>query len=359
MANRYLNVTSLKKVAMLFREHRPDQVLNTLRFGYHALLGFPKVRLPYDPVWLGLHSTARCNLRCRYCQIWGEGTLRNPPSFRDMDLDMFRQLLDRFPRAIAVDFTGGEPLANPHLLSMARLAHERRMKVHLITNGTFLPGKLDAFLATPFEFVSISLNGPDAETFTKLTGASPSLFGDTVKAIAEICRRRRPGGFPRTIRTSFVCSKDNWGLVHDVIRLSEKLGVDYVKLRNLHITNMPNLEGQSLYEDDPDTQGFLGHLRRQRFGVPVFLPRVYRRDYNPRTCNVPFRMLIVDGDASIARCCVHGPAKRWGNALEEPDIWNGPTMIDVRRELLDKTCPLPDVCLDCEEMVPERRQCGC
>jgi MoaA/NifB/PqqE/SkfB family radical SAM enzyme len=353
-----LNITSLKKVAMLFRDHRLDQIRNTLRFGYHAFHGFPTAQVPYDPLWLILFITTRCNLRCRFCQIWGLDTRRKQPSFQEMKLNTFREILARFPKTIAVDFTGGEPLLNPHLFEMACLAHERRIKVHLITNATLLQDKLDAFLETPFEFVNISLNGPDAETFAKVTGNSMSMFDDMVKAVAELCRRRRPGGFPRTIRASFICSKDNWELVPDVIRLCEKLGVDMVKLKNLHIHDMPGLDGRCLYEDDQDARNFVAGLRRRQFRVPVFVPRLYRRNYNPRRCNMPFRTLPIDGDGAIAPCCVSGTAKRWGNALEEPGIWNGPALVDMRRVLLDPTCPLPNICLDCEEMLPERPQCG-
>ena len=353
-----MNMTSLKKVAILFRDHRLDQIRNTLQFGYHAFRSFPTVRLPYDPLWLIFFVTTLCNLRCRFCQIWGPDTLRKGPSFQEMNLDFLQQILDRFPRTIAVDFTGGEPLANPHLFEMARLVQERRIKAHLITNGTLLPGKLDAFLETPFEFVNISLYGPDAETFARVTGGSMSMFDDTVKAVAELCRRRRPGGFPRTIRASFICSKDNLELVPDLIRLCEKLGVDQVKLKNLHIHDMPGLGAQCLYEDDQDARDFVARLRRRRFRVPVFVPRLYRRDYNPRRCSMPFRTLPVDGDGSIGLCCAQGTAKRWGNALDEPGIWNGRSMVDMRRELLDPSCPLPDACLDCEEMLPERPQCG-
>lgn len=351
-------MTSLKKVAILFRDHRLGQIGNTLRFGYHAFRRFPTVRLPYDPLWLILLVTTRCNLRCRFCPIWGPNTRRKRPSFQDMNLDTLQQILDRFPRTIAVDFAGGEPFANPHLFEMARLLQERRIKAHVVTNGTLLPDKLDALLETPFEFVNVSLYGPDAETFAKVTGGSTSMFDDMVKAVAELCRRRRPGGFPRTIRASFICSKDNLELVPDLIGLCEKLGVDQVKLKNLHMRDMPGLDTQSLYEDDLDARDFVARFQRRRFRVPVYVPRLYRRDYNPRRCLMPFRTLPVDGDGFIGLCCVRGTAKRCGNALQEPGIWNGRSMVDVRRELLDPTCPLPDVCLDCEEMLPERPQCG-
>ena len=66
-------MTSLKKVAILFRDHRLDQILNTLQFGYHAVRGFPAARLPYDPLWIIFNVTVRCNLRSPESGIGGDG----------------------------------------------------------------------------------------------------------------------------------------------------------------------------------------------------------------------------------------------------------------------------------------------
>ncbi len=351
-------MTSLKKVAILFRDHRLDQIHNTLRFGYHAFRRFPTERLPYDPLWLTLFVTSSCNLRCRFCHIWGLDARRKRPSFQEMNLDSLQQILDRFPRTIAVEFTGGEPLANPHLFEMARLVQERRIKAHLFTNATLLPDKLDAFLETPFEFVNISLYGPDAETFVKVTRSSMSTFDDMVKAVAELCRRRRPGGFPRTIRASFICSKDNWELVPDLIRLCEKLGVDQVKLKNLRFHETTGLpDSLCLNAEDQEVQAFLAGLRRQRFSMPVFLPRVPRHD-DRRKCDHPFKSVSIDGDGFIGLCGVMADKRCWGNFFEQPDFWNGPAMARARRNQMNPASPVSSICRYCEERIPERQKAG-
>ena len=137
MVHPLINLTNFKKAAILCRDHRMGQIANTLRFAYHAMQDFPATRLPYDPNWLVLLITARCNLHCYMC------CFRNPQcpipsrrSFQDMTLELFGQILDTYLRAIVVVLSGGEPLAHPQIFEMIHLAHTRRLKVQIPTNGT-------------------------------------------------------------------------------------------------------------------------------------------------------------------------------------------------------------------------------
>jgi MoaA/NifB/PqqE/SkfB family radical SAM enzyme len=354
LANFVFSLSTLKKLAALFRDHRPGQIVNALRFGYHALRGFPAIHLPYDPLWLVLDITSRCNLHCDHCPYGNPESPRKPLQFRDMTMDTFARILDRFPRTIVIGLGGGEPLLNSHVLEMIQLAHERRIKVRIPTNGTLLSGNIDAFLAAPLEFLSVSLYGTDAASFAQLTGAKGSLFDDIIGAVAELAHRRLPGGYPRILRTSFICTKQTMSRALDFIRLCEELGVDEVKLRNLYYFGIPGYgEPMCLHEDDPEVADFIENLRRQRFRIPVFLPRLYRSNYIPRQCITPFQQLNIGGDGSIGPCCVMGPDKRWGSFLD-PDVWNGPTMTQTRRNLRDVTYPLPPGCLHCERMIPEQ-----
>jgi hypothetical protein len=175
-----------------------------------------------------------------------------------------------------------------------------------------------------------------------------------IDAVAEFAYRRLSGGYPRILRTSFICTKQTMSRALDSIRLSEDLGVDEVKLRNLYYLRLPGYnETMCLHENDPQVKDFIDNLRRQRFRVPVFLPRLYRSDYAPRGWIASFQQLNIGGNGSIGPCCIVGPDKRWGNFLNA-DVWNCSTMSQVRRKLRDITSPLPRRCLHCELMIPEK-----
>ena len=351
MARAFFNLSTLRKLVFLFRDHSPSQITNTLRFGSHALRGFRATQLPYDPIWLSLDTTARCNLQCRHC-VHGNPENLHKPQFCDLTMDTFRQILDRFPRAISVSLGGGEPFLNPNLLDMIHVAHERRMRVHINTNGTLLQSNIDALLEAPLEYLCVSLYGTDAPSFTQVTGARGSLLDEVLNGVQELVARRRPGGYPHLLRTSYICTRPSLSQAIEFVRLSESLGVDSVKLRNLILYGLKGRdESMCLYEDDPIVQAWVDDIRRQHFGLPVSLPGLYPRSAHARRCIKPFEQLNIGGDGSIGPCCTVGPDSRWGHFLD-PGVWNGPTMAQIRRPLCDAAQPLPAICNHCESMIP-------
>jgi MoaA/NifB/PqqE/SkfB family radical SAM enzyme len=269
-----------------------------------------------------------------------------------MSVDAFVQILDRFPRSIAVGLGGGEPLLNNRALAMAEIAHARRMKVHVFTNGTTLSESISSVLAAPIEFLNISLYGVDGESFAQLTGADATLFDRIVGAVAELSKRRARGGYPRMLRTSFICTRESMSSAFEFIRLSEELGVDAAKVRNLTLYGIPGYdESLCLYEDDQEVQGFMAALRSRTYRIPVFPPRLYQRTYSPRRCIAPYHQLNIGGDGAIGPCCVVGPDNRWGS-ISDPGVWNGSTLTDLRRNLRNELRSLPPACLTCEQMIP-------
>jgi MoaA/NifB/PqqE/SkfB family radical SAM enzyme len=351
LARAFFNLSTLGKLVFLFRDHSPSQITNTLRFGSHALRGFRATHLPYDPMWLSLDTTARCNLQCRHC-VHGNPENLHKPQFCDMTMDTFRQILDRFPRAISVSLGGGEPFLNPNLLDMIHLAHERRMRVHINTNGTLLQSNIDALLEAPLEYLCVSLYGTDAPSFTQVTGARGSLLDEVLNGVQELVARRPPGGYPHLLRTSYICTRPSLSQAIEFVRLSESLGVDSVKLRNLCLYGLRGRdESMCLYEDDPIVQAWVDDLRRQHFGLPVSLPGLYPRSAHGRHCTRPFQLLNIGGDGSIGPCAAIGSHSRWGHFLD-PGVWNGPTMAQIRRPLCDPAQPLPAICRHCENMIP-------
>lgn len=354
MTHPLFNLGTVEKFTTLFRDHSLKQIINTCRFGFQALLGFPSLSLSYDPLFLNFYVTARCNLRCQHCRQASEKSQGMQHVFNDLTHETYEWILDLYPGAIAVGLVGGEPLLHPRLFDFIYTAHKRRMKVHIATNGTLLPGKVDAFLKAPVELLNVSFYGIESEGFEQLTHAESSLFEATIKAVGELSRRRARGGYPRVLRTSYICTKQTMREAVNFIRLSEEMGVDQVKLKNLTFFGIPGYEeSMCLYEDDKEVRRFIDLLVHERFRIPVFLPRLYQREYQVRLCNMPFRHLNVDGDGFIGPCCEQGTARRCGNVFETPGIWNGDTMTEIRHILTDPAIPLPPVCRNCKEMIPE------
>ncbi len=359
MANSLPNLESYKKLVALVRKHNLSQIQNTFQFGFHALRNFPADKLPYQPLSLGLAITTRCNLRCAYCPFHGEEAAPRSAAPTDMPMDTYLRILDRFPRANTVAFGEGEPTLHPGLYRMIRKAHDRHMEVLIDTNGTLLDKQIDELLEAPVEVLNLSLYGDDAESFSQLTGASGKLFTRLVAAAEQIVRRRKPGGFPRLFRASFVCDTRNLSQVMRVIRMCEEIGFDKLRLRN--IGGVQKTTGKvrlPLSEGDPIAEDFLARLRAEHFRIPVILPSLYRNHYRRPGCVMPFRYIAVNTSGAVGPCCTTGAKAVWGNLFENSDAWNSEPIRRFRRQLADPNRPLPALCRCCPGMLPERETTG-
>lgn len=78
--------------------------------------------------------TERCNMGCSHCFIDAK------PSGAHMTLDTYKEVL-RFIEWLKMPFillSGGEPTQHPDIIKMVSLAKKQKVKVILLSNGTFL-----------------------------------------------------------------------------------------------------------------------------------------------------------------------------------------------------------------------------
>lgn len=121
--------------------------------------------------YVRISVTDRCNLRCRYCMP--EQGVRK---MCHEDILRFDEIL-RIVRALAalgvrkVRLTGGEPLVRKGILDLIR--EIRRVQgievISLTTNGVLLPEIAADLRAAGLDFVNVSLDSLDEETFSFLT----------------------------------------------------------------------------------------------------------------------------------------------------------------------------------------------
>ncbi|HCT63135.1 MAG TPA: radical SAM protein [Erysipelotrichaceae bacterium] len=80
-----------------------------------------------------IEITNTCNLNCVFC-------LKNKRSPKMMTLDEFKHVMQEIKDHTQHIYlhVQGEPFMHPNLLEFMDLAHEAKLKVHLVTNGTYL-----------------------------------------------------------------------------------------------------------------------------------------------------------------------------------------------------------------------------
>lgn len=106
------------------------------------------------PYFAHLSVTQRCNLRCKYCQIWKEPV-------EELDTAKTKKIIDRLDEmgVAMLSITGGEPLLRDDIGEIINYANRRGLYVRLTSNGMLPLAKYKDLLKTKIDGISISLDG--------------------------------------------------------------------------------------------------------------------------------------------------------------------------------------------------------
>jgi len=98
--------------------------------------------------------TARCNLRCVFCDWWRHPRPELPT---EQALSIIAQLADF--GVCTIDFSGGEPTLRRDLAALASAARDHGLLAILSTNGTLLDEERVQEVSRVFDVVNVSLDG--------------------------------------------------------------------------------------------------------------------------------------------------------------------------------------------------------
>jgi MoaA/NifB/PqqE/SkfB family radical SAM enzyme len=161
------------------------------------------------------YVTYRCNAYCDFCHFAEHGAFKHTPHAKLEDyrsnIVQLRKLGVRF-----IDLTGGEPLLNPHIAEMAKLAREQKMQTSITTNCLLYP-KYAESLAGNVNLLHFSLDSPDAAEHDKIRGVK------TYDAVLEAIRIAKSlGEFPDLL---FTVTNDTYQKLPRMYELALEKGV--------------------------------------------------------------------------------------------------------------------------------------
>ena len=195
--------------------------------------------LTYPLNQIYFYLTEGCNLRCRHCWIapkyQSEGN-----SYPALDLDLFKSIIEQAkPLGLSgVKLTGGEPLLHPQINEILEFIQSVGLHLNVETNGVLCTPELASKMAACKNvFVSVSLDGADAETHEWVRGVEGS-FETALKGIRSLVKA---GLSPQVIMTIMRHSKDQ---MEPVVRLAESLDAGSVKFNIVQ----PTARGGRLHE---------------------------------------------------------------------------------------------------------------
>lgn len=163
-------------------------------------------------------STAGCNLACIHCRRLD---VERCMSKDDMTTDEAKAMIRSLPelgRPILV-FSGGEPLMRPDLFELAAEARSVGLPIALATNGTIMNDDIARQIVdVGFQRVSISFDGPDAETHDHFRGK-----GAYESSVAGFKLLRELG---MSMQMNTTVARHNYKKLNETYDLALSLGAD-------------------------------------------------------------------------------------------------------------------------------------
>jgi len=312
-------------------------------------------KYPLNQIYFYL--TEGCNLRCRHCWIAPKYQSENNSS-PALDLDLFQSIIEQAkPLGLTgVKLTGGEPLLHPEIKEILEYIRTEDLGLVVETNGILCAPELSRRMAAcKNPFVSVSLDGADAETHEWVRGVT-GCFDETMNGIRNLVDA---GLRPQMIMTIMRHNKEQ---MEPIVRLAEGVGCGSVKFNIVQ----PTARGEKLHESG-ETLSIeelvnLGKWVENNLSNSTNLKLLYSHPMAFRplgklfsgngdscgTCGI-FGVLGVLANGSYALCGIGEtvPDLVFGHAATDSleDIWTKtPILLELREGLPNR---LEGICGDC------------
>lgn len=306
---------------------------------------------------LYFYLTKGCNLACRHCWV-APKYQRDGQIHPSLPLDLFRSIIYQAkPLGLNnIKLTGGEPLLHPAIADILDLTRIEKLKLVVETNGVLCSPILARKIAEcENPFVSVSIDGTDAETHEWLRGV-PGCYEAALRGVRNLVDA---GLKPQLIMT---LNRRNRNQIEDFLELAESLGCGSIKFNILHNWGrgaIMHRDGETLtIEELVAINEFLENSLSKSTKLNVFashplafrpLSRMFGSLGNGcHTCGI-LGILGVLADCSYALCGVGEtiPELIFGNAARDKlaDIWEKSIVLQEIREGVHKH--LKGICSEC------------
>jgi SynChlorMet cassette radical SAM/SPASM protein ScmF len=293
---------------------------------------------------LYFYLTEGCNLACRHCWI-APKYQRDGQIYPSLPLDLFRSIISQAkPMGLnTIKLTGGEPLLHPAIADILELTRIEKLMLNVETNGVLCSPILARKIAEcENPFVSVSIDGTDAETHEWLRGV-PGCYEAALRGIRNLVDA---GLKPELIMT---LNRRNKNQIDDFLELAESLGCSAIKfnmLQNVGRGEIMHRDGEALTIEELVTiNEYLENSLSKSTKLNVFashpvafrpLSRMFGSLGNGcHRCNI-LRILGVLADGSYALCGIGAtiPELIFGNAARDKleDIWKKSIVLKEIRE---------------------------
>jgi len=175
------------------------------------------------PLFIMWEITGRCPCNCLYC--YNESPKQVPELSPKQAGRLAAEIAKLKPFSVCL--TGGEPTLREDFFALAGFFRKHNIPVSTVTSGWTVNEETAEKIYRTFNYVQVSIDGPDAQTHDLIRGTKGS-FDRAVRAV----RLLKKNGLNR-LSVAFSCTQYNKTLFPEMVDLCLKLGVDELRTQYL------------------------------------------------------------------------------------------------------------------------------
>jgi MoaA/NifB/PqqE/SkfB family radical SAM enzyme len=197
-----------------------------------------------------------CNAKCKFCyrngNVYDEGRVLSTQEY----VNLIHEFADL--QGANLDVSGGlEPLLSPSILDVLKAGLDRKLKVSLYTNGIAMSNPDLMGLLVRIHKVRISLNAYDRESYQEVNGVNK--FDVVLDNLRNLVKTKEDSKSEVRIGINLVVLRENYTHIFDAIKLAQEIGVDFLDLRSVEVTDFAYFDGKQVKELGP----ILKQIRRE------------------------------------------------------------------------------------------------
>ncbi len=184
---------------------------------YEEIMEEKNSRYTSAPIYMTLGITSGCNYRCKHC-----GNNSIIPKETDLKNEEVYKLLDEMIELnlLKINFTGGEPTTNPHLIEYIRYVKGKIPRITMTTNGSLITDEFAKRLKDAgLNMAKISIDG-----LSKFHNQFRNFENAYEKAIAAIKNFQKHG---IEVRVQTTLTKDNTKDLLDLMEVLSDLKISH------------------------------------------------------------------------------------------------------------------------------------
>lgn len=315
--------------------HAVPKVLNYLAYRSVAKAATMPARA-YTPQIASVMVTKRCNLQCSYCSA---GNVINQKGEDWQKSEATVEIIARifanslFRNCLLVDLLGGEPLLVDELEPIVSYLVRRGHLVNVATNGLLLTDRIVGLKAAGISRINVSLYEANRTALERDLPTINSIFPVHMSIVL--------------LRTDVENRQDDLRSTALFLRDAGCRSMRFWMYRPVGVDPKPE---ELIHETLP---AYVELRRRLDHDLPGFClwPAALRKGSPKKSCPQLWQRITSDVLGNMTICCgsdrtLKGPDSNLFDS--EPNrLWNHPTLVSMRKQLLEPGCDPPEVCKTC------------